>query len=70
MRPAKATGRRDYMTLPGVACPCGSAELRLVEPGDAPRRHKIAGRLTRGRPIRGWCSLAHWQESSQQNGAA
>jgi hypothetical protein len=58
MRPAKANGRRDYMTLPGVACPCGSPELRMVEPGDAPERHPIAALLNSGQPMRGWCSAA------------
>ena len=50
----------DHLTLPGVACWCGNAELRVICPGsDGERSDLFAFALTRPVPTRGWCSVEH-----------
>jgi hypothetical protein len=50
----------DFITLPGVACWCGSEQLQCVAPGDEGDQSTALGITTR-RPVavRGFCSVAH-----------
>jgi hypothetical protein len=58
-----AVSEPDFITLPGVSCPCGSADLRVIVPGVAGEELPLFGWIRRPVADRGWCGIEHAREA-------